>query len=90
MRICDAAVLVLRESGNPAVMFGDEGLLHMIADRAKARCAGRAWHTSAAILNALSRTPGKLVAGHTWCARGNRKARCFWLPEHAPERYKGR
>lgn len=28
MRVCDAAVLVLRETNNPAVMAGDSGLLH--------------------------------------------------------------
>ena len=36
MRVCDAAVEVLRETGNPACMWGDEGLLHLIAERAKA------------------------------------------------------
>lgn len=87
MKTCDAAVLVLRESDNPAVMWGDAGLLHMIAKRAGLKAKSRGWMTEEAVLNNLSRQPGELVAGHTVAARG-RRVRCFWLPEHAPQRYR--
>ncbi len=86
MRTCEAAVLVLRETNNPAVMWGDSGLLHMIADRAELRSHSKAWKTEAAVLRNLSRDPGELVAAHTTIIRGNRKVRIFYLPEHAPER----
>jgi hypothetical protein len=90
MRTCDAAVLVLRETDNPAVMWGDEGLLHTIAERAGLRAQHRAWRTSTAVLRNLSRDPGDLVAGHTLAGFGShtRRVRCFWLPEHAPARYR--
>lgn len=87
MRTCDAAALVLRETDNPAVMWGDEGLLHMIANRAGLRTCHRAWKTSDAVLRNLSGQPGALIAGHTLTGSG-RRVRCFWLPEHAPERYR--
>lgn len=87
MKTCDAAVLVLRESDNPAVMWGDTGLLHMIATRAGLKAKDRAWKTEDAVLRNLSRQPGDLVAGHTREAHG-RRVRCFWLPEHAPDRYR--
>lgn len=83
MRTCDAAVAVLSETDNPAVMWGDAGLLHMIANRAGLRARGRARQTSDAVLNNLSRRPGTLIAGHTLLGNG-RRVRCFWLPEHAP------
>lgn len=80
MRTCDAAVAVLRETSNPAVMWGDEGLLHLIAKRAGLRTCGRAWKTSDAVLNNLSRQPGKLVPFLTTDGRG-RAVRIFYLPE---------
>lgn len=83
MRVCDAAVAVLRETNNPAVMWGDSGLLHLVAERAKLRSRERSWQTEAAVLAALSRQPGALVAGRTLGPRG-RRVRIFWLPEHAP------
>lgn len=83
MRTCDAAVLVLLETDNPAVMWGDEGLLHLIASRAGLRTRGRAWKTSDAVLDNLTRQPGILVSGHTLLGNG-RRVRIFWLPEHAP------
>jgi hypothetical protein len=82
MRTCDAAVAVLRETGNPAVMLGDEGLCHMIANRAGLRTCGRAWKTSDRVLVNLSRRHDGLVAGTTLCH--TRRVRIFWLPEHAP------
>jgi hypothetical protein len=83
MRTCDAAVAVLRESNNPAVMWGDEGLCHMIAERAQLRSCGRAWKTSDAVLANLARCHDGLIAGKTTC-HGRRLVRIFWLPEHAP------
>lgn len=85
MRTCDAAVAVLRETDNPAVMWGDEGLLHMIAARAGLETCGRAWKTSDRVLANLSRQPGELVAGHTTTGAG-RVVRIFWLKENVPER----
>ena len=79
LRVCDAAVLVLRETGNPAVMWGDSGLLHAIANRASLHSRNRAWHTEIAVLNALSAQPGKLLVGETKTMRG-RRVRIFRLP----------
>ena len=78
--ICEAAVLVLRETDNPAVMYGDSGLLHTIANRADAKCQQKGWKTETAILDALSRTPGELVPTLTLEAHG-RTVRIFRLPE---------
>jgi hypothetical protein len=88
IRVCDAAVAVLTETNNPAVMWGDTGLLHMIAKRAGLPSKGRAWMTEDAVLRALSRQPGSLIAGLT---RGpsevrGRRVRIFWLPGYEPER----
>lgn len=83
MRTCDAAVKVLRETDNPAVMWGDEGLLHMIADRAGLRTCRRAWRTSDRVLTNLTRCHEGLIAGYTSVGRYGR-VRIFWLPEHAP------
>ena len=85
MRACDAAVAVLRETKNPAVMWGDSGLLHLIAERAGLRTQDRSWKTEDAVLRCLSRQPGDLVSGTTVTGNG-RRVRCFWLPEHCPAR----
>jgi len=77
-RVCDAAVEVLRETKNEAVMWGDSGLLHLIAERAG--IAHRAWETEDQIIAALSKTPGLLIPGHTLNGR-NRRVRIFRLPE---------
>jgi hypothetical protein len=87
MRVCDAAVLVLRETGNPAVMWGDVGLLHAIARRARMRTMDRAWVTERAVLGALSMQPGELVAALTREPHG-KVVRIFFLPECAPARTK--
>lgn len=85
MRTCDAAVQVLRETKNPAVMWGDEGLLHMIAKRAGLNISGPGWCTSAAVLNNLSRCPGELVSKLTRGHSGGRTrvVRIFYLPEES-------
>lgn len=87
MRVCDAAYEVLRETNNPAVMFGDEGLCHLIARRCVAfggrfRSAQQAWITSNRVLAALSRQPGKLIAGYTRLQSG-RRVRIFRMPEQS-------
>ncbi len=69
-------------------MWGDEGLLHMIAERAKLKTQGRAWKTSAAVLANLSKRPGDLVPGFTSVLHSDRRVRIFYLPEHAPKKGK--
>ncbi len=58
-QICwQAAIKILRETDNPAVMWGDEGLLHMIAE--ELGWEHKAWETSDRVMKALNRSPGKL------------------------------
>lgn len=81
MRVCDAAFAVLNETDNHAVMWGDEGLLHMIADRAGLdNRDDRPWKRSVRVLNALSRQPGSLIPLRTRIGNG-RLVRIFRLPE---------
>lgn len=86
LRVCDAAVIVLRETDNPAVGWGDTGLLHLIAARASLPSRERAWMTENAVLNALSRQPGVLVAGYTRVNVSGRQrwVRLFSLPKAEP------
>lgn len=80
-------MLVLRETKNPAIMWGDAGLAHLIAERAQLKTQNRSWKTEEAVLAALSRQPGELVAGTTLHPRfTRRRVRIFWLPECVPER----
>ena len=65
MRTCDAAVEVLRETDNPAVVWGDEGLLHLIAERLGWEHDGP--RTSDRVLAALRKTPGPLIRRQTLC-----------------------
>ena len=74
-------MLVLRETDNPAVMWGDENLLHMIAERAGLRARKNGWHTSKAVLDNLTRCPGILVSKMTRCGGHERWVRIFRLPE---------
>ncbi len=60
-RVCDVAVSVMIETGNPSVMYGDEWLCHQIAKRMGWEPDGP-W-TTRRVLAALARTPGKLIAG---------------------------
>ena len=88
MKTWEAAVQVLRETDNPAVMWGDEGLLHQIANRAGIGSTGRfaRGHVrSSAVLDNLARSPGILVAKQTYVHITGRKrwVRIFYLPEHA-------
>lgn len=81
-RICDIAEAVLRETGNPAVMWGDCGLLDMIAERAGIR-KDRPTACWKNVLDALSKQPGNLVPGKVdiFC----RRVRVFSLPEPMSE-----
>lgn len=83
MKAWEAAITVLRRTDNPAVMFGDSGLLHLIAEELgwKHDC----WHTESRVLRALSKTPGDLVKRHTSCGRFT-KVLIFLLPEEAKRR----
>lgn len=80
-RCCDAAAEVLWETGNPAVMCGDKGLLHLIAERMG--WEHKAWKTSDRVLRVLAKTPGPLVKRYTRVRIGpsERRVLCFWLPE---------
>ncbi len=81
MRACDAAAESLRETDNPAVMWGDTGLLHLIARRAGMVSQNRAWQTEQRVLQALTRQPGLLIPSVT-LGRHKRRVRIFHLPEH--------
>lgn len=82
MRVADAAYEVLQETNNPAVMWGDEGLLHLIADKLGWKHEGH--ETPDRVLRALAKTPGRLIPGHAQ-AFNNRKVRIFRLPESEDE-----
>lgn len=59
MRVCDAALEVLKEHKQPSVMWGDEWLLHQIAKKKGWQSEGP--QTSRRVLAALAKTPGPLV-----------------------------
>lgn len=80
MRIFEATIEVLRETDNPAVMFGDAGLLHAICERAGRPHEGP--RTEKKMLDALSRNCGPLLKGLTKLPTG-RWVRIFRLPEAA-------
>lgn len=79
MKIWEAAIEVFKETDNAGVMWGDEGLLHAIAE--KMGWEHRAWHTSKRVLDALSRNPGPLVKRYIQIGRG-RRVRDFSLPKN--------
>ena len=84
MRICDAAVEVLRETDNPAVMFEDCCLIDLIAKRAERIIEGELPNSRhIRIINALDRQPGILIPGKSCLRNGNRDywVRSFKLPE---------
>jgi len=75
----DAAVIVLRRTNNPAVCYGDSGLLHSIADEMGWPHEGH--FTEKRVLDAIDRhNDGQLVKRYY---RLRRLARIFYLPEHA-------
>lgn len=87
MRTCDAAVQVLSETDNSAVMWGDCGLLDLIAERAGVKAHDRVWKRHQMVLGNLSRCHAGLIAGYTTLPN-NRRVRIFWLPENAPAHHK--
>lgn len=86
MRVCDAAIEVLKETGNEAVAYADSGLLDLIGTRAGLK-GGKRFYADH-VLAALRKQPGDLIRGTTYCPQINRWVSIFWLPEHAPERAK--
>ncbi len=82
MKIWEAAIAVLQETDNPAVMWGDVGLLHSIAERAGLQIpvTTKLFVTEQRVLNALTRTPGRLQATYTTTGRG-RRVRIFRLSD---------
>lgn len=68
MKIWEAAVEVLSETNNDAVMWGDSFLLHMISKRAGKKPKG--WRTETLVLQALSRCPGPFIKRYTRAANG--------------------
>lgn len=96
-RVCDVAAAYLRETDNPAVMWGDSGLLDEIFKRAGLRATqgpytieGHPLARWKRVLDALTKCPGELVPclvqlGRVGASRGGRVARCFYLPEHLPD-----
>jgi hypothetical protein len=78
----ECAVEILRETGNPALMGGDTGLVHLIVERAGME--HRSSETQKMLLDAIDRSNrGHLVRGMV--RQGKTRTRIFWLPEHAPE-----
>lgn len=86
-RVCDAAVEVLRETDNSFVMYGDEWLCHVIAERLGWKHEGP-W-TTRRVLAALARTPGSLIASKVRmpsdCSARGQWVRCFELPQGATD-----
>ncbi len=82
MKPWEAAVEVLRETKNPAVMWGDSQLLHDIAT--KLGWKHDAWHTEKRVLDALTRNPGSLIPkmtmSHTGPGCRERAVRIFRMP----------
>lgn len=76
----EAAIAILRETDNPAVMKGDERLLHMIAERCGWKHDGP--KTSLRVLNALSKSPGQLIPSKV-VRNDGQTVRVFALPECA-------
>ncbi len=85
MKCWEAAVQLLIETNNPAVMAGDTQLLHNIAE--KMGWQHDAWKTERKVLNALTQNPGVLIKGKTLGYTGpgtrERPVRIFRLPNNA-------
>lgn len=73
------AAEVLRETGNPSVCFGDDGLIHAIGERCGFKPS--AWKSRKTVCDAIDRSnSGELVKSFTL---GHRWMRCYTLPEVA-------
>jgi len=80
----DAAVAVLRRTDNPAVAYGDGGLLHLIAE--EMGWPHEFWFTEKRVLDAIDRhNKGQLVKRYFRAHRG--LGRVFYLPEEAEKRF---
>jgi hypothetical protein len=81
MKYHEIAAQVLKETDNPAVMWGDSGLLDAIYYLKNGRNTGRhpyqRWKT---VLDALTKTPGILIPKMTTLPNG-RDVRYFQLPD---------
>lgn len=91
MRACDAAAAVLREHGEPTIMYGDEWLAHQVAK--KLGWAHEGPWTTRRVLAALARTPGPFVKSLVQmpgdcCARGQ-AALCFTLSDSENSHLRG-
>jgi len=73
-------VEVLCETNNPAVVYGDSGLLDLIWERLGKSMSVHPYTRWKRILDALSKQPGVLVAGYTRCGLTGRSVRIFRLP----------
>lgn len=83
-RVCDAAVEVLRETKNDAVMTTDTYLCHAIAKRAAMQTNGiHPLTICKRVIDNIARQPGILVPLMTLGYR-NRAVRIFRLPETIP------
>lgn len=85
--IGEIAARFLRDNGHQSVMWGDVMLLHEIAAAAGIESNGSV--TERRVLNAIDRS-GVLVKVYTIVRIRNREraVRCFYLPEHVPEKFK--
>jgi hypothetical protein len=72
-----AAIEVLEETDNPAVMWGDSRLLHLISSRLGWKADS--WVTEQRVMAALNRSPGKLRKAKTTVGSG-RVVSIFRLP----------
>ncbi len=95
LTIAEVAVLVLRETDNPAVTYGDTGLVDLIATRARMKkpFPGPGYHTKlhVRVLDALERRPDLFKKHLTWFnagRSGSQYARVFTLKGHEPENEK--
>jgi ribA/ribD-fused uncharacterized protein len=81
MPVHEAAVQILKETKNNAVMFSDRPLLFAIAERAGMKV--QAHYVESGVLDHLARKPGILVMGWTTVGLGpsERKVRIFRMPE---------
>lgn len=79
MRVWEAAIAVLKETDNPAIMWGDIRLLHMVAEKLGWEHEGP--KTTDRVMSALSASPGQLIKSKAFV--GNRKVNCFSLKQTA-------
>ena len=65
MKVWEATVEVLRDTDNDGIMWGDSGLLHMVAE--KLGWKHEAWKTENRVLAALRKNPGILIRSNVLC-----------------------